>query len=91
VNTRFEKKEEEAPENYLIKKRKVALDVFNDKTITLSSEEKEIFHVPAGQRITYIKNNLVNNHPLSKIMSLRNIYLQKMPRELKKMIIVKRI
>jgi len=59
VNTRFERKEEEAPENYLIKKRKVALDVFNDNTITLSSEEKEIFHVSPGQRITYIKNNLV--------------------------------
>lgn len=58
VNTRFEKKEEEAPENYLIKKRKVDLAVFEDSTIVLSKEEKEIFHVSPGQRITYIKNNL---------------------------------
>lgn len=65
VNTRFERKEEEAPENYLIKKRKVALDVFNDNTITLSSEEKEIFHVSPGQRITYIKNNLEYLSPKS--------------------------
>ena len=59
VNTGFEKKEEEAPENYMIKKRKVDLTIFKEDSIILSKEEKEVFHVHAGQRITYIQNNLV--------------------------------
>lgn len=59
VNKEFERDEEEAPETYVMKKRKIDLGVFDDDDLLLEEEEKNKYFAPASEIIDYIKKNIV--------------------------------
>jgi len=62
VNRKFERDEEEAPENYVIKKRKVDLTVFNEEALVIPEEDKAIFYAASTERTNYIKRHTVREY-----------------------------
>ena len=59
INTKFEENEQQAPKNYLVKKRTTDLSIFGNDNSTLSQDDKKTFFAPLRWGYEYIKQNLV--------------------------------
>ena len=86
VNIKFETNEDQAPEGYIIKKRKMDLDLFNNKALSIPPQEKAELFAPSKFRIDYVRKNAakLSKESLAKLNSgnYKKEDLKKMVREI---------
>ena len=72
VNRRFEKDEKLMADQYVPKKKKINLEIFNDNKITLTEEDQKIFFCHFSERQRFI---IKNADPVSTYLEICVKYL----------------